>query len=49
MRFQLPTARTMDEIQAGLEESAARNNFGILTVHDLRQTLENKDVPLDME
>ena len=49
MLFQLPTSRSMDQIQKELEASAARNKFGIIAVHDLQQTLHNKNVDLAME
>ncbi|MFN0100575.1 MAG: DUF302 domain-containing protein [Bryobacteraceae bacterium] len=49
MLFQLPTSRSMDEIQKELEASAVRNKFGIIAVHDLQQTLRNKHVDLAME
>ena len=49
MLFQLPTFRSMDQIQKELEASAARNKFGIIAVHDLQQTLHNKNVDLAME
>jgi uncharacterized protein (DUF302 family) len=39
----------MDEIQAELEASAARNQFGVIAVHDLKQIMKNKNVDLDME
>jgi uncharacterized protein (DUF302 family) len=49
MIFQLSTTRPMDEIQAELESSAARNKFGIIAVHDLPQIMARKNVSLDME
>lgn len=35
---------TPDEVEARLREAAARHKFGILHVHDLRQTLQSKGV-----
>ena len=49
MLFQLPTTRTMTEIQSELEASAARNKFGVIAVDDLQQTLRIKIVDLAME
>lgn len=49
MLFQLPASRSMDQIQKELEASAARNKFGVIAVHDLQQTLHNKNVDLAME
>ena len=39
--------RGFDEIDQALRDSAARHKFGIITVHDLQQTLKNKGVELD--
>ncbi len=49
MLFQLPTTRSLDEIQKELEVSAARNKFGIIAVHNLQQIMANKGVELAME
>jgi uncharacterized protein (DUF302 family) len=47
MLYTLPAHRTIAEIQRSLEESAARHKFGILTVHDLRETMKKKGVDFD--
>lgn len=49
MLFQLPSTRSIDEIQKELEASAARNKFGIIAVHDLQQIMKNKSVELAIE
>jgi uncharacterized protein (DUF302 family) len=49
MLFQLPTSRSMAEIQQELEASAARNKFGVIAVHDLQQIMRNKSVDLAFE
>lgn len=49
MLYQLPTTRSMDEIQKELEASAGRNKFGIMAVHDLKQTMRNKNIDLNIE
>lgn len=49
MLFQIPTTRTMDEIQTELEASAARNKFGVIAVHNLPEIMARKGVSLDME
>ena len=36
--------RTLPEIEQALQESAARHKFGILTIHDLRETMAKKGV-----
>ncbi len=49
MLIQVQSTRTLDEIDLGLRESAAANQFGVVAVHDLRQTLANKGVELEIE
>jgi uncharacterized protein (DUF302 family) len=47
--YQVKTNRSLSEIERGLQESAARQQFGILAVHDLQETLKKKGVDLAME
>ena len=49
MLYQVKTNRSLSEIERGLQESAARQQFGILAVHDLQETLKKKGVDLAME
>lgn len=49
MLYQLQSKKTLKEIDRDLQDSAARNHFGIIAVHDLQQTMRKKDVDLDME
>ena len=44
MLYTIQSLKSMAEIQGGLQESAARHNFGILAVHDLRETMKKKGV-----
>ncbi len=44
MLYTIKSKRPIAEIQRGLEESAARHRFGILTIHDLRETMKKKGV-----
>ena len=46
MLFQIESANPLDEIDRGLQESAARHQFGIIAVHDLQATLAKKGVEL---
>lgn len=46
MLFQVPSNKPLDEIERGLQESAARHKFGIIAVHDLKETLAKKGVEL---
>ncbi len=49
MLFQIKCGKSLDEIERGLQESAARHKFGIIAVHDLRETLKKKGVDLAMD
>lgn len=49
MLIQVQSTRTLDEIDRGLRESAAANQFGVIAVHDLRRTLANKGVELEID
>ena len=49
MLYQLESKKTLDEIDRDLQDSAARNHFGIIAVHDLQQTMRKKGVDLAME
>jgi len=49
MVFETQSHRTMDEIAKGLEESAAKNKFGVMTVHDLQETMRSKGVEMERE
>jgi uncharacterized protein (DUF302 family) len=49
MLFQLPTNKTLNDIDRDLQASAARQKFGVIVVHDLQQIMKNKGVDLAME
>jgi uncharacterized protein (DUF302 family) len=49
MLYQTHTKRSLAEIERELQESAARNKFGVLAVHDLKETMKKKDVDLAMD
>ncbi len=49
MLYKVTSAKPLDEIERGLQESAARHQFGVIAVHDLRETLKKKGVDLAME
>ncbi|HWQ56264.1 MAG TPA: DUF302 domain-containing protein [Bryobacteraceae bacterium] len=49
MLFEVRSGKSLEEIDRGLRESAARHKFGVLTVHDLKQTMRNKGVEFDGE
>ena len=47
--YQVKSSRSLDEIERGLQESAARHKFGVIAIHDLQETLKKKGVDLAME
>lgn len=49
MLLEVNSGKTLDEIDQGLRDAAAANQFGVIAVHDLRQTLANKGVGLDID
>lgn len=49
MLYKIGTRRPLDEIERELQESAARHRFGVIAIHDLRDTLRKKGVDLAME
>ena len=44
MLYEKPTAKTIEELEAALRESAARHKFGVLAVLDLQKTMQSKGV-----
>lgn len=44
MLFEVETRKSMEEIDRGLQEAAARHKFGILAVHNIRETMQKKGV-----
>ncbi len=44
MLYTIQSRKPLAEIQRELEDSAARHHFGILAVHDLRETMKKKGV-----
>jgi uncharacterized protein (DUF302 family) len=48
MLFELDCSKTVDEIDVSLREAAKNHRFGVLGVHDLEQTLEQKGLPINM-
>jgi len=43
------STRSLEGIERALQDSAARPGFGILTVHDLRQTTRNNGIGMAMD
>jgi uncharacterized protein (DUF302 family) len=49
MLFEVSSAKSLDEIDRGLQEAAARHRFGIIATHNLKETMKNKGVDFDGE
>ncbi len=49
MLFELASSKSMAQIDHDLRESAARQKFGVITVHDLKETMRNKGVEFSGE
>jgi uncharacterized protein (DUF302 family) len=46
MTYSKHSSRTSEEVETRLREAASRHKFGILHVHDLKQTLHSKGIEL---
>lgn len=46
MLFKVESGKPLDDIERGLQEAAARHKFGIIAIHDLKETLAKKGVDL---
>ncbi|MCW5966069.1 MAG: DUF302 domain-containing protein [Bryobacterales bacterium] len=44
MLFELQSQKSLEEIGKALEEAAARHQFGVIAVHDLKATMARKGV-----
>ena len=44
MLFELKSQKSLEAIGKGLEEAAARHQFGVVAVHDLKATMAKKGV-----
>jgi uncharacterized protein (DUF302 family) len=49
MLYVKETVKTPQEVGRGLEAAAQKHKFGILTVHNLKETMKNKGVDMDMD
>lgn len=49
MLYQIKFSKSMDEIERGLQESTARHQFGVIAVHEFRETLASSRVDVAME
>ena len=44
MLFEIPSQKSLEAIDTGLQEAAARHQFGIVAVHNLKETMAKKGV-----
>ncbi len=49
MIFQLHTGKDLAQIESDLRDAAAKHKFGVIAVHDLKETMRNKGVELALE
>jgi uncharacterized protein (DUF302 family) len=49
MLHTVPSTKSLHDIERGLHDAAARHKFGILAVHDLRETMNKKGVTFDKD
>ena len=49
MLYQVKSSKSLHEIERDLKDSAARHQFGVIAMHDLKETLNKKGVALSME
>jgi len=47
--YEVTTKKSLEEIDRALHEAAARHKFGIITVHDLKETMKAKGVDFQGE
>jgi uncharacterized protein (DUF302 family) len=46
LRYIVTTEKPVDQVMTDLQEAVKRNKFGVLNIHDLKQTLEKKEFPI---
>jgi len=49
MLYEVASRKSLDEIERGLEEAAAKHKFGIIGMHDLKSKMAEKGVEFDGE
>lgn len=47
MVFEIETDKSLDAIDQGIRDAAARHQFGVLGVHDLRDAMQKKGVSFE--
>lgn len=49
MKYVVETAKSIDAVCAAMEQAVPSQKFGIVCIHDLKQTMANKGVSFDNE
>lgn len=49
MLFELESKKTIDQVCQDLEKAVVEHKFGVMTVHNLKETMEKKGVEFDRE
>ncbi len=47
MLYEVASTKTVEQIEQGLQQAAARHGFGVIAIHDLQQTMAKKGVQFD--
>ena len=49
MLYEVESTKTIDQVCEDLEKAAVEHKFGVMTVHDLKETMKKKGVEFDRE
>ncbi len=49
MLYQIESTKTLDQVCQDLEKAAVNHKFGVMTVHNLKETMKKKGVDFDRE
>ncbi len=49
MLFEVQSEKNMDQVCQDLEKATAIHKFGVMTIHDLKETMKRKGVEFDRE
>jgi uncharacterized protein (DUF302 family) len=49
MLFEIASQKTLAQIEEGIQASAARHGFGVIAVHNLKETMRKKGVDFEGE
>jgi uncharacterized protein (DUF302 family) len=49
MLFEIKSAKTIDQVCQDLEKAVVEHKFGVMTVHNLKETMKRKGVEFDPE